>query len=339
LLVVENRGTTEGQPGTLSLFREDGTKAGELQLKSDAGVVAVSGAKIFIRSGDGPLQAIHRDGKVEVLSSAPSGTGGIGGLVASPDGKRWVWGSQTLDTSTQYIYAGGDGTGTKKLATLAYPTVLRALAWTAHGVLFDSLPSDYFGYRPFDTAFGASGGVRVMDPTTGAIHIVATPSNCVFGDQAADSTIACFPATADHAVPDRHAVRIVAPNGHVTDLRLAVPRFNYVGDAYFSPDGSMLTVAGATGAGFTELGSTTTPKPEEYATDLIRTSDGSISRFGPTGTRPAMGPQSWLPDGRLVLWRPDQVGGPPGLFILDPHGPGQGPEIVTSGRPVGYLTG
>jgi hypothetical protein len=139
--------------------------------------------------------------------------------------------------------------------------------------------------------------------------------------------------------PTRHVLRIISSSGKITDLSLAVPRFNFVGDAYFSPDGSLLTVAGATGVGDNSPQSgNTSPKPEEYGTDLVKTADASIARFGPTGTRPAMGTQSWLPDGRLVLWRPDSVGGSPGLYVLDPHSTGQGVEIEVSGNPIGYLT-
>ena len=47
----------------------------------------------------------------------------------------------------------------------------------------------------------------------------------------------------------------------------------------------------------------------------------------------------WLSDGRLVLWRPDAVGGSAGLYVLDPEGTGQGSEIEVIGTAVGYLTG
>jgi len=47
----------------------------------------------------------------------------------------------------------------------------------------------------------------------------------------------------------------------------------------------------------------------------------------------------WLSDGRLVLWRPDALGGSAGLYALDPAGTGQGSEIEVIGTAVGYLTG
>jgi hypothetical protein len=337
-LVVQTRAATESQSGSLKLFREDGTPAGDLQLKAGVSVLTTAGGRIFVSTSNGVLKAIHRDGTVEALDS-PGTLMGIGGLVASPDGKRWAWAAQTRDTTSQSIFVAGDGVAPRTLATYPYPTVLQALAWTQHGVIFDSLPPDYFGYKPLQIAFGAFGGARMLDPNTGAIQVIGTPSQCAFGDEAADGTIACFPASANRPFNQGHSLRLLAPNGHVSNFSLAVPRFNYIGDAYFSPDGTMVTVGGATGAAFSGPATAPSTKPEVFATDLIQISDGSISRFGPTGTRPAMGPQSWLPDGRLVLWRPDSVGGPPGLYVLDPHGSGQGSEILVSGQPVGFLTG
>jgi len=338
-LVVQTKVPTSDQPGSISLFSEDGKATEVLPLQPGSTVLAAAGARIFVRGADGTLKAIRRDGNVETLGSAGNAPSGIGGLVPSPDGRRWLWAAQTADSTSQSVYLGGDGLATRTLATFPYPTVLEAYAWTPRGVFLDSLPMDYFGYRPFNTTFGAFGGVRRLDPNSGTIQAVVTPSQCIFSDEAADGAIACFPTATGYLVPTRHALRIVAGSGHVNDLSLAVPRFNYVGDAYFAPDGSMLTVAGATGVGDNSPQSgNASPKPEQYGTDIVQTADGSISRFGPTGTRPAMGRQSWLPDGRLVLWRPDAVGGSPGLYVLDPHGTGQGSEIEVIGTPVGYLT-
>lgn len=124
-------------------------------------------------------------------------------------------------------------------------------------------------------------------------------------------------------------LRIIGSEGRAADLSLAIPRFNYIGDSYFSPDGSQLTVAGATVVGNDfPLNTNPSPQPEQYGTDLVQTADGSIKKFGPIGTRPAMATKSWLPDGRLVLWRPDSFGGSPGLYVLDSRGTGEGAEIL-----------
>jgi hypothetical protein len=339
LLVVQTKAATSDQPGSISLFSAEGTSAGTLQLKPGWAVLAVAGSRIFIRTGDGSLDALKRDGTLEVLEPAANTVAGIGGLIASPDGKEWVWASQTPDTTSQSLYLAGDTLTTHKVATFAYATVLQAYVWTPQGIFLDSLPPDFNGYRPFNTTFGAFGGVRRLDPKSGTLATVSTP-NCVFSDQAPDGSIACFPKLPGYLLPTRHMLRIISGSGTVSDLSLATPRFNYLGDAYFSPDGSVLTVAGATGAGndFPQ-NVNPSPKPEEYGTDLVQTVDGSIKKFGPIGTRPAMGANSWLPDGRLVLWRPDSFGGSPGLYVLDPRGTGEDAEIIVSGDPIGYLTG
>jgi hypothetical protein len=87
--------------------------------------------------------------------------------------------------------------------------VFQAYAWTASGIFLDGLPPDYFGYRPFNTPLGAYGGVRRLDPGTGTITPVASQNQCVFSDQAADGSIACFPTTAGYLVPNLHR-----PNRH-----------------------------------------------------------------------------------------------------------------------------
>jgi hypothetical protein len=213
---------------------------------------------------------------------------------------------------------------------------LAPISWTPTGIFFRSEPMDYFGYVPFLQIVTV--GAKRLDPESGVLSPVASSQQCAFSDMAVDGTIACFPIG-----PEAHALRVISAGGKVTNLSLATPRFNYLGDAYFAADGSMLTVAGATGVGNdqpTQFGGSGHPQPEQYGTDLVHVADGAISRFGPSGVRPAMGWQSWLPDGKLVLWRPDgAAGGAAGLYVLDPHGSGQGQEILVSGTPIGYLSG
>ena len=332
---------TADQSGSISLFTTEGKAAGVLPLHPGSTVMAVAGRRIFVRAADGTLNALHRDGTMESLDIGPYKLTGIGNLLANPAGSSWVWEAQTADTSSQSVYAGGIGVKSRKLAAFDYPVVLVGYEWTPAGVILDSLPPDYNGYVPFNTPFGAAGGMRLLDPTAGTIRQLPVPSQCVFSDWTTGATLACFPTQAGYPIPNRHAIRIVAANGKTADLSLALPRFNYVGDGFFSPDGSLLAVAGATGAAVIANGNgppSADPSLEQFGTDLITVADASIVRFGPSGVRLAMGRQSWLPDGRLVLWRPNTNGGAPGLYVLDPHGTGNGPEIETSGRPLGYLS-
>jgi hypothetical protein len=340
-LVVETTAPTANVAGTITLLSTDGRDINKLVVPPGAMVLAAAGSRVFIRASDGTLQALHRDGTIERLNIGPYRLTGIGGLVPNPAGTQWVWASQNADSSSQALYAGGSGSA-RLLATLPYPLVLEAYAWTPKGVVLDSLPMDFSGYRPFNTTFGAGGGVRELDVATGTVRPLATPSQCIFSDSAPNGSIACFPTPSGYLVPNQHALRIVDPGGKTTDLSLALPRFTYVGDAFFSPDGSTLTVAGATGSGLisTDAGPpSANPSLEQYGTDLVKVADGSIVRFGPSGVRPAMGRQSWLPDGRLVLWRPNATGGSPGLYVMAPYTTAPGAEIETSGTPIGFLTG
>ena len=334
VLVVVTQAPSANQAGRISLFNEDGKAAGSLTVTAGVNILGAAGARIFVQTPDGTLKAIRKDGSVETLGSVGSASSGfVNGLAASPDGGRWVWAVQSPDTTSQTIHMAGDGTAPRTVATLAYPTVLAPYSWTPQGIFMRSEPMDWFGYTPFQQIVTV--GTQRLDPATNALGVVALPNDCAFSDMSVDGTIACL-----LKAPSSHAIRIVHANGQATNLSLATPRFNYVGDAFFSTDGSMLAIAGATGVGNDQpqFGGSAHPQPEQFGTDLVRVADGSISRFGPTGVRPAMGWQSWLPDGKLVLWRPDTVGGPPGLYVLDPHGAGTSSEIRVSGSPLGYLS-
>jgi hypothetical protein len=74
---------------------------------------------------------------------------------------------------------------------------------------------------------------------------------------------------------------------------------------------------------------------------LFVTACGSGETTGSRSSRSAASPSAmeracWLPDGRLVLWRPARAaGGPAGTYIADRAG--QGAVIPTSAVPVGQL--
>jgi hypothetical protein len=170
------------------------------------------------------------------------------------------------------------------------------------------------------------GPVHRLDPTTGQVTAIPESDGCMFADVASDNSIICFPS--------QGSVRLYSPTGKITNVTLAKPRFNITDEAFCAPAEAICTVAGATGAG-NRMQFPDSNTPEQYGTDLIKT-DGAITRFGPDGVDPAMGPQSWLPDGHLVLWRRSlAAGGSPGIYVLDRAG--TGPFIPTTGEPVGYL--
>lgn len=328
LLLIVVAETSASQVTTIRLLKEDGTEVDRFTLKQDARAVSAAGTRVFLRSA-GRLKAIRRDGTVEDLQAFPDEASDP---LPSPDGTRWFW------TSMQSIYDGYSSSAFVSVPGSTVPrkvesfsdqaTWLLPVSWTPQGVFIQHM-GGIDGYFVFGLPVLST--VERFDPDRGSLAPLPASTGCAFADEAPDGTVACF------IEGQSKTLRLVSRGGKITSLTLATPRFNIVGDAYFSPDGRRLTVAGATGVG-DGMGNPN-PQPEQFGTDLVRVSDGSIIRFGPPGVRLAMGWRSWLPDGKLVLWRPPSAaGGAPGLYVLDPNGPGTGPEIRTGGIPIGYLT-
>jgi hypothetical protein len=153
-------------------------------------------------------------------------------------------------------------------------------------------------------------------------------AGCSFSDAAPDGTIACFPTPRGQLSP--HQLTLIHSDGSKQTIQLPTPQFNLYGDAYFSPTASKLTVGGAVDVGF--------QPGERFSTELITVTNASTASPGISGVRPAMGPQSWLPDGSLVLWRPaDAAGGSPGVYVVDAAS-AHILSITVSGEPIGYLS-
>jgi hypothetical protein len=326
--------TSPDHSGTLTLYRTNGTRLSQVPVERGVEVLAVAGSRIFIQTARYDLKAIRRNGTIESL-------GNLGASVdrrfaASPDGRRWIWSTSQdhpeLATTTSTVHLAGEGMTARAVEDLSRPgTVLAPVSWTPQGAFVQYGPAfGHGGYFPFARANEwvlVEGSVHRLDPATQHLTLLPATFGCTFGDMAVDGTIVCFPAGGPY-------LRLVASSGTATTIRLATPRFAYASDAFCAPVAATCTVAGATGVG-NGMEHPNATAPEQYGTDLV-TTDGSISRFGPDGVIPAMGWQSWLPDGRLVLWRrPGAAGGPAGLYVLDTTG--QGPFISSQGEPVGFL--
>jgi hypothetical protein len=321
----------------VQLFHEDGTQAGMLKLPDGAQVVGAAGSRIFLLS-HGSLVTLHTDGSTEQLEALPQDSQSI---LISPDGQRWIWAvsSPINDGYRSAIYIGEKGAAARPIQTLTNSaTWLLPVSWTPQGI-FTQHMGGIDGYFVF--GLPVLSAVERIDPNTGSVsavngstdaYKVQSNNACAFADEAQDGTVACF------LVGQNPVLRLIGPSGPRISIPLATPRFTYHGDAYFSPDGKWLTVCGAVGVGF-GMGNPN-PQPEQFGADLVTVADGSIVRLKPDGVRLAMGWRSWLPDGKLVLWRPSgAAGGAPGLFLVDPNTQDQSPIVIpTSGRPLGYLS-
>jgi hypothetical protein len=318
LIVVSDHDPGDPRAATLRLLRPDGTIVQTLSVKAGAELLGATGSRIFVRSGT-VLKAIHQDGSVEELGDL----GGSGPFAASPDGKRWMWGT-TAGNQSQ-VHLAGDGMSPRVLAQSS-TTEQRAVepySWTPMGAFLVDSPVGIGGYIVFNTAFGP---VKKLDLASFSTSPVPHTDMCGFSDMSRDGTIACFAPR-----QNGYSLLLFNPDGKQQTVELATPRFALVGDAYFSRDGKQVTVAGATGAG-------ANGSAEQFGTDLVTVSNGSIRRLGVDGVRlpSLLRWQAWLDDGSLVVWRPaGAAGGPAGVFIVSPGG--KAAQISQGGFPIGVI--
>lgn len=323
LLVVADPSPYSGStPAVVKFFSLEGREVSRITLSVGDQVIAAAGARVFVLGTNGKLRGLHRNGSYEDL--ADFGNASVV-VTPSPDGTRWLWSTSSFSgsTITSAIHLGGYGLTPRVVETFTGDNrALRPYEWTAVGVFVEHGAVGIGGYIPY---LAATGAVDRLDLEKNTATRVANSDTCSFSDMSRDGTVVCFP------MPRQHAVRIAYPDGRVTDIPLSTPRFNLTGDAYFSGNGQELTVAGAVGLGF--------QNGERYGTDLVKTGDASISRLALDGVRPAgyMRAACWLPDGSLVVYRPDNSADGPGIFIFTASGTSL--PITTSGVPVGVLTG
>lgn len=322
LIVVADHEPGAPTASTLRLLRADGTQVQTLNVKAGVQLVAAAGSRIFVHSGRA-LKAVHQNGSVEELGDIGDS---IDRFAASPDGTRWMWG--TTDGRNSQVHLAGDGISPRVVAQSQQEgRAIEPFSWTPAGAFLVDNPIGIGGYILFDFAGGAA---QKLDPTSYQPSPLSHTNDCGFSDLAKDATMACFPLGGD---PNSRSLKIIKPDGSASTIQLAMPRFRQNGDAYFSRDGKLLTVAGATGVGADN-------KPEQYGTDLVTVSDASIRRLAIDGVRlaPFLKWQSWLDDGSLVVWRPDgAAGGAPGIFVVSPGGTVT--QISRGGYAIGVLGG
>ena len=305
----------------LRLVRPDGSQAQQLTVKQGAAVLAARGERIFIKEGSA-LKALHKDGTVETLGDL--GASNILAFVASPDGNRWMWGTEE---STSQVHIAGTGMNPRVVAESNDPrTSVEPFSWTPVAP-FVAHATTGLGDRVFTPA---AGPVEKLDPATFTLQPIAHTDQCAFSDMARDGTVACVRRLTDPNPPPR--LMLMSPDGKTQTIKLNPSNFPEEGDAYFSQDGRLVTIAGSTGYG-------NHSGPDHNVTDLVTAKDGSIRRLA-DGLRPSsdLNWQTWLDDGSLVLWRPEgAAGGPAGVFVVSPAGSAK--QISKGGFAVGLITG
>jgi hypothetical protein len=322
-LLVTYSSAAASTPPVVWFFNLAGEQVGQVTLATNSYVAGVAGSRVFVMTQSGSLSAIHPDGSSEALGEL----GTTAPFTPSPDGKRWVWAtSETQGNLTaSAIHLGGDGIQPRVIETATEPyRALQPYEWTATGLFVERGAMGIGGYIPY---LPATGPVDEVDVKNNSVKPVAGSEKCAFSDMAADGTVACFPQTP-------HTLRLQYADGRTNDIGLATPRFNFSGDAYFDANGQQLTVGGATGQG------AEVANGEQYATDLVKTGDASISRLSLGGVRPVEFNRAgcWLPDGSLLVYRPSgSADGVPETFIY--HSAGTTTTIATPGMPLGFVSG
>ena len=312
-------------PTPVRFMQPDGKEVGRVTVKQGVTeVAAAAGSRVFVLEENGILKAVHRDGSVEDLGNL--GDRSPSRFTVSPDGHRWMWG--TFDGQTSQVHLAGDGLAPRVVAeSHGNERAIQPYAWTPVGAFLVDSPVGIGGYILFNPA---PGPVRRVDLTSFTTSPVAYTDHCAFSDMSRDGTIACFPPSANQ---NSRSLSLIAPNGSARTIQLAMPRFAQDGGAYFSADGSQLTVGGATSAG-------TSGQPEQYGTDVVTTKDASIRRLSTDGVRPSdeLRAGTWLDDGSLIVWRPDDAaGGPPGVFVVSASG--KVTQLGGRGMPIGLMSG
>src|SRR5437660_10802239 len=173
LIVVSDHAPGDPRSATLRVLRPDGTVVQTLTVKAGSELLGAAGPRIFVRSGT-LLKAIHPDGSVEELGDL----GGTGRFFASPDGKRWMWG--TSDASQSQVHVAGDGMSPRVVASsTAQPRAIEPYAWTPVGAFLQDAPVGIGGYILFDSAYGP---VKKLDLTNFSTTSVAHTDACSFSD-------------------------------------------------------------------------------------------------------------------------------------------------------------
>lgn len=250
----------------------------------------VQGEPYFV-DAQGYVSVIRRNGTSSLVLAT-----GRNYAVMSPDLKSWAyddsqWGSQ--DSSGVSIHSEVHVAGLIAAGTpggdhiIAWATELnhslRPYRWTNQGLWLTHGAVGIGGYILFNSPFGVA---DLVDPKTGAKLATA---DCLAFDRSADGTLACV-----HGNPQGSSqgltLTITRPGTAPVTAALPAPNFNQAGDVMFLPGGSRVVVAGAIG----------NPESEHYETDVVDVATGKRTLWL-DGYRPAFGPDSLLPDGRLIV--------------------------------------
>jgi hypothetical protein len=341
-LIVVADTDSGGVTHNLKLYDLDGRLIKAFPVTADVWPLAAAGRRIFVQKSN-RLEAIDRTGSIEDLGALTVGPNEQAFLVPSPDGTHWLQHISKVDSSGRInqssIHEAGVGMSDRIVATGTTDSPLQIYAWTPTTVLISHFPPFPFGIEAV-TAFYPRWpivSVDTLDVVSGVSTPVAGSIQCKPGDVSAHGVYACFVPQPNDSSDATRLLRLMPATGQPIDVQLPQSLFTEAGAAWFSPSGTVLTLAGWDGNGHFGYPGQPPTLPlvgiHTYLVDLT----GKVTPFGPAGAQPALDAQTWLPGGKVLLERKTgAVGGDPGLFILDANG--QGPFIADPNRPIGVIS-
>lgn len=288
-------------------------------------------------SFDWTLKALHRDGSIETLQrfgleSFQPGGRHLGYVVASPDGRSWLWTEWTYSDAGNVYHSKlhlVDAAGTDRvIASLdsADSHLVIAYRWDAAGAIVVHTLVGIGSSSPL--GLGALGDAYLLNAATGALTPLwqgyGTPGACNFHARSSDGKIACVASDGSGG----WVLRIGVPPNLATSIPLNQARFAGAGSISFQPGaGKSLLAIG----GWSETG--------QCATDLVNAATGDIWRFGPDGLCPPDGSWGWLGDGSLIEINVPSPSDPSQTMFAYVVSPSGSARQLAEGVPVGVLNG
>jgi hypothetical protein len=309
---------------TLSLVTLDGSQVAHVTLPQSTVPWPEVGGGMLTYVDQNVLKGLTPSGSVETLGPVAGYNGGP--AIVSPDGQHWMWGSYAFSNGsvTSKLMLGTRGSPDRVIAQeTSQQRHLEPYRWTSAGPVYQDAALGIGGYILFSNVTGPNWR---FDVDSGRITTVLGGTSCILGDVARDGTIACFGNSSS-------TLDVLSTNGHIVELTLPKPAFNFHGAVSFAPGSGArtLVIGGGTGAGANGV-------PEQYVTELVDAFSRTMRPFGPTGLRPADGPPAWLPDGSLLAYRPARAaGGDPGVYVVAPDGSAK--KVLSSGTALGVISG
>ena len=310
---------------TVRVLREDGAQVSAASLPDGTEALALAGTRVLV-AGGGRLHALDAGGVMRDLGDLGDDADAlVRGLVASPDGHRWIWASVSQDQSGTVhdtLRLAGDGMPPHTVLTRTESgTALQPVAWTAAGVVVADEPLGIGGYVLFRREFGST---SLLDPVAATLHPLLADS-CAYSDTGPTGAAACVVDGREgpHGSGPVTLHLVSAGGGSLT---LSLPGdIAQAGAAWFSPDGARLTLASSPALA---------TDAEVVHCMVLDTATARAAAACPDGLIPA----GWLGAQSFAAFRtPSTAGGDPGTYVV--RGDGTAVRIASGSAVVATWSG